>query len=229
MLSLSCLVSSAGSRGDEREFEQVCANRLPPGRVSVTALPLQPRVDVSLSYLDLTRMAGREGGSRWVLGLTRPVLRMQARWEFSSLRDPDAGRVCSRPSLQLLIQYDPVQVYVGREFADDACAREFILAHELRHVEVHARRLREVALRLQSELQGWLTGGVYLESRERLQVRLETGLRSLWLKRAERSLLDLKREHEAVDSADEQARALGACDGRIARQLRDVRLEDAGN
>jgi hypothetical protein len=216
--TLLALDVRAASPADAR-FADECARRVPAGRVVVRALPVTPVVDTALSYQELTRMAGENSGHRWVLGLTRPTLRVEASWGFSGLSDPRSGRTCIRPALQMTLRYDPVLVLVGREFVYDACAYDFIFQHEMRHVDVHVRKLREVSLQLQSELQDRLSGVTHVGDRETLERRLRAEVNDYWMPRAERALREVREQHAAIDTPEEYGRARTVCEGRIARYL----------
>ncbi len=111
----------------------------------------------------------------------------------------------------------------GREFVEDACAFDFVYAHEMRHVDVHVRRLREVSLQLQSELQNRLAGSTHIGQRDDLERRLKAEIGNYWVPRAERDLKDVRRQHAAIDTPEEYARAQTACDGRVARYLPRLR------
>jgi len=214
----SALVLLAGCKSapvPRSDVAEACERRVPPGRVEVTTLPVRPTIDTSLSYLELTKLARREDGS-WVLGLTRPALRVEARWRYAGLSDDGGRRACIRPSLFMRLRYEPVNVFVGREFLDDDCAYQFILAHEQRHVDVHVRRLAEVAVDLQRDLDEHLKGVVHVGSRDELDKRLKAEVAERWIPLAERQLKDVAREHAAIDSPQEYARATSACQGRIA-------------
>jgi hypothetical protein len=152
--------------------------------------------------------------------LTRPALQVEAQGGFSALSDARSGLTCLRPSLTMTLRYRPVQVYVASEFINDSCAYDFVLRHEMRHVDVHVRRLREVALQLQAELQDRLAGVVHVGRRDELQGRLQAEVTGRWLPRAERDLQDVRQEHQLIDSPEEYQRALTVCEGRIAAHLR---------
>jgi len=213
-----CASPPPRDRGPKVSFETECAQRLPPGKVSVRTVPVRPALDESRSYHDLTRMAG-EDGRRWVLGLTKPTLRVEARWGFAGFTDRRSGRTCVRPSLQMTLRYEPVVVFVGREFLDDTCAYEFIRAHEERHVEVHVRKLDEVARQMQQELHARLAGVTHVGTRDDLERQLKAEVRDEWIPKAEAALQDVKREHAAIDTPEEYARSRTVCDGRIGRYL----------
>ena len=213
-----CASAPSVQRAPKVSFETECAQRLPPGKVSVQTVPVRPTLDESRSYQDLTRMAG-EDGRRWVLGLTKPTLRVEARWGFAGFTEHRTGRTCVRPSLQMTLRYEPVVVYVGREFLDDACAYEFIRAHEERHVDVHVRKLDEVAKRLQQDLHARLAGVTHVGTRDELERQLKAEVKNDWIPKAEAALQDVKREHAAIDTPEEYARSRSVCDGRISRYL----------
>lgn len=165
-------------------------------------------------------MAGAVG-PRWVLGLTQRTLRVDARWRFEGIRDSATGQSCFRPSVEMTLRYDPVIVYIGREFAIDDCAREFIHAHEMRHVVVHERRLAATGAMLQKELQERMSGQVHVGSRASFETQLSEDMRGYWVPRAERELKEVRAEHDAIDTPEEYARSSTACEGRIGRMLRD--------
>lgn len=200
-------------------FVRACEAGLKPGMVSVEGAPMAARIDTSRSYRDLTRMASKEEAV-WVLGLTRPVLRVETEWGFQGLADPGSSLVCMRPSLRMRLRYDPVTVFIGREFVGDPCSYEFILAHEQRHVAVHVRQLERTVGLLRDQLQRRLGGEIHYGSRADLEQRFKGEIQSYWIPRAEQALKDVRRQHEAIDTPQEYARAGSVCDARIARVLR---------
>jgi hypothetical protein len=200
-------------------FARECESRLAPARISVTGEPMAPRIDASKSYLELTEMVSK-GEYTWVLGLTRPVLRVRTQWSFDGLEDSTGRRTCMRPSLDMRLLYDPVTVFIGREFAADECSYRFILAHETRHVAVHVRQLENTVALLQSRLQQRMGGDVHYGTRAELERKFRTEIENYWMPRAQRELANVRREHAAIDTREEYARANTACDGRIARVLR---------
>jgi len=224
---VAVLMGGCASRGVQRDdVSEACARRLPPGKVEVTTLPVKPTIDTSKSYRELTSLASREDGA-WVLGLTRPALRVEARWSYAGLAERGGGRACIRPSLFMRLRYEPVTVFVGSEFVGDDCAYRFILDHEQRHVQVHVRRLTEVAASLQRDLDRHLSGIVHVGSRDALDRQLKSEVAERWMPLAERELKDVARQHAAIDSPQEYARATSACEGRIARVIAANRTVDA--
>lgn len=201
-----------------RSFIRECETRLAPARVSVTAVPMAPRIDATRSYRELTGMV-QKGEYTWVLGLTRPVLHVETKWGFNGLEDAGGRRMCMRPTLDMRLRYDPVTVYIGREFATDDCSYRFILAHETRHVAVHVRQLQKTVALLQSNLQRRMGGEIHYGIRDELERRFRGEIEHYWIPRAEQALSDVRREHAAIDTAEEYDRAHTACGGRIAHVL----------
>ncbi len=202
-----------------RSFMRECESRLAPSRVSVTGVPMAPRIDTSKSYRELTGMVSK-GEYTWVLGLTRPVLRVDTKWGFNGLEDGGGRRMCMRPTLDMRLRYDPVTVFVGREFASDECSYRFILAHETRHVAVHVRQLEKTVALLQAQLQRRMGSDVHYGTRAELERRFRSEIENYWMPRAQRELANVRREHAAIDTPEEYGRANTACEGRIARVLR---------
>lgn len=202
-----------------RAFMRECEARLAPSRVRVTAVPMAPRIDTSKSYRELTGMVSKAEYT-WVLGLTRPVLRVDSKWGFDGLEDAGSRRTCMRPTLDMRLRYDPVTVFIGREFASDECSYRFILAHETRHVAVHVRQLAKTVALLQSQLQRRMGSGVHYGTRAELERRFRSEIENYWMPRAQRELADVRREHALIDTPEEYGRANTACGGRIATVLR---------
>jgi hypothetical protein len=215
VLAALVLGGCAATPAPRSDVSEACERKVPPGRVEVITVPVKPTIDTTLSYRQLTSLARREDGA-WVLGLTRPALRVEARWSYAGLSDAGGQRACIRPSVSMRLRYEPVNVFIGREFLDDECAYRFILDHEQRHVGVHVRRLGEVAAELQRELEKHLAGIVHVGPRDELDRRLKAEVAERWMPLAERELKDVAREHAAIDSPQEYARAASACQGRIA-------------
>jgi hypothetical protein len=216
---LLCSEAIAARHAPSPSFARACEEGLKAGVVSVEGVPMAPRIDTSLSYRELTRIASKEEAV-WVLGLTRPVLRVETEWAFHGLEDPDSRLVCMRPSLRMRLRYDPVTVFIGREFVGDACSYEFILAHEKRHVAVHVRQLDRTVVLLRDQLQRRLGGDIHYGPRHELEKRFKSEIQSYWIPRAEQELKDVRRQHAAIDTPQEYARAGSACGARIARVLR---------
>jgi hypothetical protein len=117
------------------------------------------------------------------------------------------------------LRYDPVTVYVGREFADDECAFKYIMQHEMRHVGVHVQQLKRTVAMLQGAIQKRLGTDIYYGTREAIERRFRAEIEDYWVPRAQRELKDVRRAHELIDTPAEYARSQTACDGRIARYL----------
>jgi hypothetical protein len=211
--------AAAAQRQPSAEFVRSCERSLKPGIVTVQGVPMAPRLDTTRSYRDLTRIASKDEAV-FVLGLTRPVLHVETQWGFEGLEDPDSRLVCMRPSLYMQLRYDPVTVFIGREFVGDRCSYEFILAHEQRHVAVHVRQLEKTVGLLRDQLQRRLGAQIHYGSRADLEKRFRSEIKDYWLPRAEQELKDVRRQHEAIDTPEEYARAASVCGARIARMLR---------
>lgn len=220
MSLLWCVISIAQAQPSRtsRDFEAECEQRLKPTEILILAVPMEPSVDTRYSYVDLTRRAGQEG-YLFVLGLTSPYLRVETQWGYNGLAAADRRKVCMRPILRMTLRYDPVTVYVGREFAEDDCAFKFIMQHEMRHVDVHVQKLKSTVATLQSAIQQRFGTGIFYGTREGLEKRFRTEIENYWVPRAQRELKDVRRLHEQIDTAEEYARSQTACEGRIAHFL----------
>ena len=131
---------------------------LPPAPPAVTAEPVAPRFDESRSLADLTGMYERATPGHETLGLTHAELGYASSLAARGLRD--GSRACMRVKVDVRMSMAPVIVFMAREIAADPCRREAVLAHEMRHVEVHAGFLRDAPDRLLALLDAADTGRV---------------------------------------------------------------------
>lgn len=96
--------------------------------LAIDVLPLTLAVDDSASYAQLTAMA-------------------QGRPTFALTKVKYSGTLTG---CQLTVGYANPTIYIASEFAGNACTRNELLAHELRHVQAYAMALATLAERVRA-------------------------------------------------------------------------------
>ncbi len=196
----------AWAQGDADDEEQsACRQQFDPATVSVTALPIQPSMDLSLDTRALTLIEGKSANQR-VLGRTTARLRNTTRFQTRAHKLP-SGRACLKPTLAVTVTFEPMVIFVGSEYAHGSCEYLKILAHEQSHVDVYAAHLSELVAPLQQDLRDYfaaanLVTAVPAEKRRMLQAGIQDTIRARLRQMAE----GLHARQRAVDSAEELKR-----------------------
>jgi hypothetical protein len=134
-----------------KPFEQLCEKRLPQAQISVEAAPVSYQSDYSRSTAELTTMGAASAG-RMVLGLTQTRLNSSVKLGSSGLTQRFGGRHCMRPSVSVRLAFEPMTVYIGREFAQGSCRFVITMGHEMKHVRTYEVFLADVSEQVEREL-----------------------------------------------------------------------------
>jgi hypothetical protein len=173
------------------------------------------RIDNSLPYRTLTRMKrpGAKGG--FVLGLTRAESRVAVGIEGTIIGDPETGTECLRPLVQVTLSYEPIVIYVGREFEPGSCAYREILAHEMRHLKAYVDYLPKVESRVLDRMAQRFDGRPVVAPRGQALHRVQQELDRTWMPFLKREMAQAKARQAAIDSPKEYARLGKVCRGEV--------------
>lgn len=195
-------------------FEDACARQLAPTRISVVPTYAQPTGDYSKSYKDLSRESPLGGGAR-TLGVTEATLSAKTTYGYSGLSSDTNG--CSRPNISMVLSFNPLKVYVGREFQAGTCEFKHVFDHEVRHVNANQAHLAHVARQLQNELTQYYGNRIFYGDPKVAGANLAKEINDVWLPRAMAWMDSVKHTHAQIDTPAEYARSTSACGGAIAR------------
>jgi hypothetical protein len=181
------------------------------------------RIDNSLSYRSLTQMKRPNVANGYVLGLTRTESRVSIKIDGQLLREPQSGIECVAPRIEVALYYQPIVIYVGREFAPDTCAYREILAHEMRHLKSYMDYLPKVEERARIKLgQRFVGKPLYTRSgwaRDVLQSDIDRG----WMPFIKGEMAAVERLQAAIDSPREYARLSKVCQGEVQSLIGSTR------
>lgn len=181
------------------------------------------RIDNSLPYRTLTRMkrAGADGG--FVLGLTRAESRVAVSVEGTIIGDPETGTECLRPLIAVSLSYEPIVIYVGREFEPGTCAYREILAHEMRHLKAYIDYLPKVERRVLDRMARRFDGRPVLAPQGQALHRVQQELDRTWMPFLKRAMAEAKARQAAIDSPKEYARLGKVCRGEVQSLIGSTR------
>jgi hypothetical protein len=204
-------------------FQDRCEGMALAPSASFTARDSGYRIDNSLSYRSLTDMKrpGVRGGV--VLGLTRTESRVAIKVDGKLLTEPDSGMECVAPRIGVTLYYQPIVVYIGREFEPGTCAYREILAHEMRHLKSYLDYLPKVKETVRDRLAGRFDGKpLYAREgggRDLLQREIDRN----WMPYIKAEMARVEQLQAAIDSPREYARLSKLCQGEVQSLIRSTR------
>jgi hypothetical protein len=172
-----------------------------------------------LSYQALTKMKQPGRANAVVLGLTKTQSRVEIKLAGALLQDAASGYECVAPQITVRLFYDPVVIYVGREFPVASCSYQQILAHELRHLKVYLDHLPVVEIAVRAALAHRFEAKPLYAPSGTARSALEHEVNSGWLPYIRAEMAKVELQQEAIDSAQEYARLGASCKGEINRIL----------
>jgi len=181
------------------------------------------RIDNTVSYRDLTRMKrpGVQGG--YVLGLTRTESRVAIQVDGTLLASPDGRTECVMPRIAVTLYYQPIVVYVGREFEPDSCAYREILAHEMRHLKSYLDYLPKVEERVRARLGGRFAGKPLYARTGESRLLLQREIDRNWMPYIKGEMGRVEKLQAAIDSPQEYARLSKVCQGEVQSLIGSTR------
>jgi hypothetical protein len=213
-LLLPCLAHGA----EDKAFLSRCEAEMKPV-LEVHAREAQFDLTSSLSSRVLNNRVTYATSSQLTLGMTSGTQRTEILLDAPGLRDKAARRDCISPRIYVDLAYQPLQVFVAREFHQQSCAYRTVYEHEMRHVQVYRdslpaleRRVREALEQRYGKHPLYVGAGSGLD---KLQDDVDNWLRPLI--RAE--VAAIERQQVLLDTPEETERLSHACLGEVGRAM----------
>ena len=197
-----------------------CAS-LPPPSVTVKRLDADPALRQDYGYRQLNALgADRNRPGMQVLGLTRgkAIVRYETRMPGFADR---AGRwECTSPQITLNYGFNPLTVYVAREFAPGTCSYREIHTHEMRHVDTYRQHAAAIEQEITATLkERFVTGMPWRGPSGQTQQRLAQEMETRWLPYITRLLNKVEADQALIDTPEEYEKVAASCNGEIRRVL----------
>ncbi len=177
-------------------------------------------IDNQIPYRALTARAGAAAGNMATLGLTVTQGQYRASLGGPLLQDPVSGYECIAPQVQIALNYSPVKIYVGSEFAPGTCGYQAILTHEMRHLQAYMNNLERVEKVVRQALDQRFEGKPLYAPSGTAMSALQHEINSVWFPFIRDEFDKGKVQQEAIDTPEEYARMGKVCNGEIAEILK---------
>lgn len=210
--------SADGQTREPHNERALCLSKLPNPIIEVTAdTSQQPSMQLVPSS-NIPYLLRKSSSNGVYLGLTRAAFQLTVRINNRQMALP-GNRVCSSPIYEIALSFSQIIVTTASELALDRCAHEFVVSHELLHVQFHKEALANTAISLQAELRKEYPPDYRnLESNGSFQLKQEDA--SVLMAWRTRELFSrLNKMHATLDSPAEYAKAFDVCGGVIAKLL----------
>jgi len=215
LLFVLALLGSDSAWAARSLFQVRCEETISRAASTLTTRHSGYTVDNTRSYRSLTAMKGNAPANAYVLGLTRAQSSMEVKSGGPLLRDPLSGYECIAPKVEVQLYYNPITIYVGREFAPGTCAYQEILAHEMRHLKAYLDHLPKVELVARKAFaKRFDNKPLYARAGEgsvALQREIDTG----WLPWLKREMVKVEAQQAVIDTQQEYMRLSRVCKGEV--------------
>jgi hypothetical protein len=222
MLGLA-LAAWAGPAAARTAFESRCIDAAHEAVTTFATRTSGWRVDNTLSYRDLTRMKRPSVRNGFVLGLTRTESRVAIEADGTLLQSSDGTMECVLPHIAVTLYYQPIVVYVSREFKPGSCAYDAVLAHEMRHLKSYLDYLPKVKERVEARLGGRFAGRPLYARAGASRLLLQRDIDRNWMPYIRGEMGRVERMQAAIDSPREYARLSKVCQGEVQSLIGSTR------
>lgn len=221
-LALALVLAAPGACA-RTDFQARCEDAAADSVASFSSRDSGWRIDNSLSYRTLTRMKRPRVTYGYVLGLTRTESHVTIKVDGSIFDDPVSGAECVIPRIDVTLYYQPIVVYIGREFQPDTCAYKEILAHEMRHLKSYLDYLPIVEDRVRDRLSDRYRGRPLYARAGQASRLLQREIDTNWLPYIRGEMARVEHMQAAIDSPQEYARLSKVCQGEVQSLIGSTR------
>lgn len=217
------LLLAGGAACARTPFQASCEDAAPDAGATFATRASGWRVDNTLSYRDLTQMKRPGVRNGFVLGLTRTESRVAIQVDGTLLTSPDGSAECVLPRIAVTLYYQPIVIYVSREFEPDSCAYDEILAHEMRHLKSYLDYLPKVEERVRAKLGGRVAGKPLYARAGESRMLLQREIDRNWMPYIKAEMGRVEKLQAAIDSPREYARLSKVCQGEVQSLIGSTR------
>ncbi|MES2162608.1 MAG: hypothetical protein V4476_15720 [Pseudomonadota bacterium] len=176
-------------------------------------------INNQLPYRALTAKYGSIDNKMVTLGLTVTKGQYSVDLGGQILQAPVSGYECIAPRVELKLNYSPVLIYVGNEFAPGSCGYTAILEHEQRHLQAYMENLARVEQVVRDALNKRFEAKPLYAPSGTAMSALEHEINGSWFPFIRDEFDKGKAKQAEIDSPEEYARLGKVCDGEIGAIL----------
>jgi hypothetical protein len=217
---LALLAASATASGAPRTpFQVRCEDSIAKTVSVLSSRTNGYTVNNQQPYNILTARSGSAEQHMATLGLTVTKGQSAVSLGGAILQDPASGYECIAPRVELSLNYSPVLIYVGNEFAPGSCAYQVILEHEQRHLQAYMDNLLRVEKVVRDALNKRFDARPLYAPSGTAMSALEHEINSVWFPFIRDEFDKGKDKQALIDTPEEYARMGKVCNGAIAAIL----------
>lgn len=195
--------------------------RLPPPSVMVKRLELPYVMNTQHSHQALTTMGSKARPGSRVLGLTLGRAIVQFEVKTPTYTDPRGRWECASPQLVMTYGFNPMTVFVAKEFPPGTCPYNEVFQHELRHVTTYQQHLKNIEKDLVEALsRRFATGGPWRGAVGQTTEILEREMDERWIPYVKREIGRVEIAQALIDTPAEYDRVSSACNGDVRKRMR---------
>lgn len=197
-----------------------CAS-LPAPSVQVKRLEARVLMNFDHSYKTLNKLGAELARPQHqILGLTRGQAVVRYELKITRLVDPSGRWECASPQIVVSYGFNPITVYVAREFPQGSCAYKEIYDHEVRHLEAYRQHAEKMEKDVAAALtQRFASGSPWRGPVGQAQERLQQELSERWVPYMTMMLNQVEPEQARIDSREEYERIASSCNDEIKQRL----------
>lgn len=201
-----------------RAFGADCSE-LPPTSVEVKLLDSPIQTNFRFSYKALKGMSDKYAQvNTEVLGLTTGKAVARVSTQSSVIPDRSGRWECASHQIKIAFGFDPLIVYVGREFPKDSCGFNEIYAHEQRHAKIYQDHARALATEINDTLQQRFEQTEPMRGPAgTIRAKVQQELQERWMPYIQRMLAKAEADQRDVDTREEYERVMASCNGEIRK------------
>jgi len=216
-LFLAGLAASFPAFSQTPGFRALCEERLPVPSLKVKRSDGGYRVDRQRSFRELTGMGADllRHGKQHILGITRAEMTAAVEIKMARLESEKDGMECLSPQVVVTVEYQPINVFIGREFPPQSCTYREILQHEMRHVRAYRYHLPVVEASIRGKLARRFGSRIFYGRLGEMEGRLKADISDNWLPLIDAEIRKVDATQAQIDSPEEYNRMERVCDGEV--------------
>lgn len=223
LIAVACAAAAGNAAAATRTpFQIRCEDSISKTVSVLSAKSNGYTINNQLPYRALTLKTGSIDGRKETLGLTVTRAQYGATLGGPVLQDGASGYECVAPRVEIKLNYAPVLIYVGNEFAPGTCPYNVILEHELRHLKAYMDNLARVEQAVREALERRFEAKPLYAPSGTAQSALQHEINSLWFPFIHAEFDKGNAEQAKIDTPQEYARLGDSCNGEI-RQIMERR------
>lgn len=168
----------------------------------------------TLNGMSMSSLAGD-----YVIGLTSLRSTTMIDVDGKVWDDEETGGECFAPRIEININYAPLQVYIGKEFAPGTCAYDAILKHEMEHVQLYQAHLPRVETTLRSAMEKRFSGQPLYGRKGKVRQMLDKEIDDLWRPFIKAELAKVELDQQTLDTDESLSLVHSACLGEVKKVL----------